>query len=405
MTQNVLPDPELMKKDPMAELFGPGSGVKLFGETDDDIPEEVRALLDEHGLGKKSFQCILKEIPAGSSMENASSSTNTTFIRGFTRGIPSADYIAKTYGPGNYLLCFTWQTRDPDGSRHNNRQEVPVIISEKVLGEYKRQRLSEKIKDASEIGSQVRDALVEKSIEGSMIKALTGSGDENKDPRISAKEYISEIVETSRMLGLSPLSAAQVPAKAIEWEKIIPAAAGILTAFMSMQQQNEQRRSDEFNKMLMLMMSTSQSANNQMLEIVKAQSGAGSGNLAIKEFKDMIFGALDIKQALSGNEKESLGDKIFKLIESVAPSILSIAATTAQAREAASNPMVKSYIDKNPDFQALRRDPVEMAKVVGKLDQFYGQKQTDLILQVAGWGRPIECPHDPDLMEPPEITE
>ena len=181
---NHAPNPDLLRKDPMAEMFGPGSGVKLYGEQDDEIPEEIRAVIESHGLDKKSFQCMLKEIPKGSALGDGGSNASTTaYLRGFTRGIPSPDYIAKEYGPGDYLLCFSWQVKDDDGVRRMKREEVPITISEKVMGEYKRQRLNAKIKDASEIGTQMRDALVEKSLEGEMIQALTGKNGRDVDPK------------------------------------------------------------------------------------------------------------------------------------------------------------------------------------------------------------------------------
>ncbi|CAK0779578.1 hypothetical protein CCP2SC5_920007 [Azospirillaceae bacterium] len=156
--------------------------------------------------------------------------------------------------------------------------------------------------------------------------------------------------------------------------------------------------------MIMLMMGSSQTANNQLLEVMKVQSGAGSGNMAIKEFKDMVLGALDIKDALSGNNKESLGDKIFRLVESVAPSILSIAATTAQnAASVKNNPavnMAKNYIETNPDFKALKHDPVEMKKVIDNMDRTYGWIQVDHILTTMGWPRPENSPRLDDDKDP-----
>jgi len=398
------PNPELLRKDPMAEMFGPGSGVKVFGNPEDDIPDEIRCLLESNGLGKKTFQCMLKEIPAGTSVGERGTTVNTVYIKGFTRGIPSPDYIAKTYGPGDYLLCFTWSNTEDDGSHKNRHEELPISISEKVLGDFKRQRLNDKIKDASEIGSKVRDALVEKSLEGEMLKALTGKNTpEAVDQATAAKSYIQETIETAKMIGLSPY-AAQPPARTFEWDKLLPAVITGITAFMQIQQNADQRRSEEFNKMLMLLMSSSQNSNNQLLEVMKVQSGAGSGNMAIREFKDMVLGALDIKDALSGNSKESLGDKIFRLVESVAPSILSIAATTAQsAQAAAANPMVqmaKGYIEKNPDFQALKKDPVEQKKTIDQMDRVYGWVQTDHILNTMGWQRPENCPRVAEYKDP-----
>ncbi|CAK0779575.1 hypothetical protein CCP2SC5_920006 [Azospirillaceae bacterium] len=218
----------------MAEMFGPGSGVKMYGEQEDEVPDEVRAVIETHGLDKKQFQCTLKEIPKGSTLGDAGScSTTTVHLRGFSRGIPSPDYIAKEYGPGDYLLCFTWQVKDDDGVRRMKREEVPLSISEKVMNTYKRERLTAKIRDASEIGSQVRDALVEKTIEGDIIHALAGKNKNNDDdPKTTAKKYIEETIETAKMIGLSPYAQQpQVPARQIEWDKIIPAAAAVVTAF------------------------------------------------------------------------------------------------------------------------------------------------------------------------------
>jgi hypothetical protein len=398
------PNPELLKKDPIAEMFGPGSGLKIYGDPEDDIPDEVRAALEEAGLSKKSFHCMLKEVRMGSE-GGALNGTNTEFVTSFHRGVPSPGFIAKEYGPGSYLLMFSWEGRDDDNKPRTKHQEVPVIISEKALGEFKRNRLASKIKDATEIGSQVRDALVEKSIEGSMLSALTGKDGDSKDPKTTAKEYIAETIENARMLGLSPLSAQPVAtARTFEWDKILPPLLAAIPALMQMQQAAERARSDDFNKMLMLMMSTSQNSNNQLIEIMKLQSKPADGATAFKETRDMIFNMLEVKEALNGDRRETLGDKIFRLVESVAPSILSIAATTAQAQTAQNNPMVKmakGYIANNPDFQELKNNPAEQKSVIDRLDKFYGQNQVDIILQVAGWERPAECPRKPELAEPP----
>jgi hypothetical protein len=396
----------------MAELFGPGSGVTLLGEKEDQVPEEVRALLDSFGLSDKSFQCILKEIPAGSAIGESGSGGNTTYIKGWTRTVPSLEYIARSYGPGSYLLCFSWPYKNEEtGKRENQHEEVQINISEKVSGEFKKERLNAKIREAGEIGSQVRDALIEKKVEGEMLKALTGKSQnaDDRNPADIAKEYITSTLETVKLLGLQT-GVPQTPARTIEWDKILPVAATIVTAFLTSQQAAEQSRRDEFNKMLMLLMSNSQNSNTQLLDMMKMQSGAGSGNMAIREFKDMVLGALDIKEALSGNTKESLGDKIFRLVESVAPSILSIAATTAQsAQAAASNPVVKmakGYIESNPDFQALKLNPVEMKKTIDQMDRVYGWVQVDHILKTIGWDRPENCPRMPEYKDPaPDGTQ
>jgi hypothetical protein len=410
------PDPEIVKRDPMADIFGPGSGLRMIGDPEkDQIPDEVRTALDNFGLSEKTFNCTLREIPEGSSMEGKSNSENTQYIRGWIRSIPSVEHIAKEYGPGNYVLVLTWRgsdVDDPDSKGYKNyKQDIPITISNKYMEEFKKHRLAKKIEQAREAGSQVHDALVEKRIEGSMIQALGGNGLGDKTPQDAAKEYISSALETVKSLGI-PVGMAQP--KTIEWDKILPVAATILTAYLQHSAQAERSRQEDFNKMLMLMMSTSEKSSGMLMEVMKVQSGLGSGTNQFKEIRDMIFGAIDIKNALAGDKEDTLSDKIFRMVEAVAPQILTIAATAAQAQAQRNNPMVKmakGYIASNPDFLALKDNPVEMKAFILKMDGFFGWRQTDVILQVAGWDRPAGCPRVPEMelpsddrtAEPPSI--
>ena len=404
------PNPEFLKRDPMAEVFGPGSGCKLVGDPDDAIPDEIRGVLDEFGLSKKSFQCTLKEVPEGSSLgDGESSSLNTKYIKAWTRSVPSVEYIAKTYGPGMYILAFSWRSveSDDDGEKKSKsmRQEIPLEISPKFADEYKKHRLNARIEEASEMSSTVRDKLIEKKLEGQIIKSLTGESQDAVNPAQAGKAYVEEVLNTAKMLGLSNMQPALPAPKSIEWDKILPAVMPVVTAFLAMQQQAEQRRSDDFNKMLMLMMSQSQNASGQLIEMMKAQlSGAGSAKSATQEYLDMIKGVVDIKEVMSGYGKESLSDKIFRVVEGVAPQILSIAATAAQAQAAKNTipvKMAKGYIEGDPDFQALKQNPMEMKAFIDKMDSFFGWRQTDVVLAVAEWPRPDNCPRDPVREHPP----
>jgi hypothetical protein len=401
---NAPPDPDLMRKDPMAEMFGPGSNVKLIGDREDQVPDEVRAVLDEFGLSKKSFQCILKEMPEGSTVGDESSSTNAAYIKGWVRSIPSTEWIARNYGPGTYILFFMWRNKDEstDGKSVAMHQEVTVVISDKYMEEFKQHRLNAKLRQASEMGSKVRDTMLEKELENKILGPLGGAAKENEDPAKMAKAYISEIMDTAKMIGLSPLGAQQ-PAKQLDWEKILPPLVTVATAFMTMRQNAQQSQQAEFNKLLLMMMAQGQQANTQLMEVMKLQTGVGTGASQFKEIKDMIFGAMDIKAMMAGEQKETVADRIFRIVEGVAPQILSIASTAAAAQAARANPLIKKTIDgytSGPDFEALKKDPAEMKKAVDKFDNFFGWEQTDAILAIAGWPRPAECPHDPAKQYP-----
>lgn len=384
--------PDEKPRDPLADLFGPGSAAKLLGEADDDVPDEVRAILDQYGLGKKSFQCVLREYAGGDVTDTAA----TAYIKGWSRCVPSMEYIARNYGPGNYNLGFNWRGKDDDGKQKACHEEVIINISEKFMEEYKRLNLSRKINEAVQTQTKVKDALIEQKLESEMLRNLTGGmNDEKKvDPADAAKQYISQTIEAARMIGLQP--AAATPAVRIEWDKVLAIALPTVTALLKMWSDGQAQKQADNEKFMMMMLNMSNQNNSHMMELVKAQAGAGSGNMAIKEFKDMVLGALDIKEALSGGQKEGLADKIFRMVEAVAPQIMSIAAMTAQAR--LNNPVVKmtkGYIDSDPDFQQLKKNPAEMKAFCEKMDNAFGWENTNQILEVAGYQRPADCPCDP----------
>lgn len=389
------PNPEFVKMDPMAELFGPGSNLKMIGDVEaDEMPDEIRGLIEENGLSKRDFSCVLKEVPAGSNSENADSSMYSVYIKAWKRAIPSLDYIAREHGPGNYVLVLSWQVHDREsGTRKMRREIVPVMISDKCASEHKKHLLDKKINEAAATGEKVRGVLIEKTIEGQLVDAITGKKEETKQQ--TPKEYIAEIMETVRMMGL-PVGGATAPVR-IEWDKILPAVVPLVTAFLTMQQNTEQRRIDESNKMFMLLLSQNQNASSQLMEMLKIQAMKPQGENPLKDMQAMIMNALDIKQLLNPPQ-ETLADKIFRVVESVVPQVLTIAANASQKHEQPKGPMVemaKAYVRSDPDFSKLKSDPAEMMKFVQKLDDRIGWENADIILNVVEWDRPPQCVRDP----------
>jgi hypothetical protein len=397
------PNPDIVRRDPMAEMFGPGSTLKMIGEEDDEMPEEIRGIIEEHGLSKKDFSCTLKEVPAGST-ENVDTSSNSIYIKAWKRQIPSTEWIAREHGPGFYILILTWRIIDRENNVHRTKREIVNIqISDKCAAEYKKHQLDKKINDASATGTKVREAIVEKTIEGQLISAITGSRSEDKNQ--TPKEYLEELMSTVRTLGLpvGGFGNAAPPAK-IEWDKFLPAIITGATALLGVFQQASQRRSEENNKLFMLLLSQNQNASSQMLELVKAQSG--TQNNPLKELQSMVMSAMDIKEMMNP-AKETLSDKIFKIVEMVAPQILNIAAAAAQNRQPPRGPavdMAKMYVKADPDFAKLRNDPVEMEKFVRRLDDRIGWENADVVLNVVEWTRPENCVREPAKKYPPQAT-
>jgi hypothetical protein len=401
-----MPNPEILKRDPMAEMFGPGSTLRQLGDPDDEMPDEIRGLIEENGLSKREFMCTLKGIPAGTLGETVDNSTQSVYIKAWKRTIPTSEYIAREYGPGNYVLILTWRSMNPDDRTSvAKRETVSITISEKCAAEYKKYQLDKKINEASTTGSKVRDALVEKTIEGQLISAITGK-DGSDQPKQTPKEYIEEIMGTVKMLGLNVGGFGAPVKQGIEWDKILPAVIPLATAALGFLQSSAQRRQEEQMKLFMMMMGQNQSASNQVIDMYKTIATKPPVDNPLKELQQMVMSAMDIKEMMNP-AKETLSDKIFRVVEMVAPQILTIAAQAQATKQPPHGPavdMAKMYVNANPDFEKLKNDPAEMKKFVDRLDDRIGWENADVVLTVVEWPRPAYCPRDPNKRFPAQQT-
>jgi hypothetical protein len=225
-------------------------------------------------------------------------------------------------------------------------------------------------------------------------------GNPQEKPVDSAKKYIAELMDTNRMLGINPgLNVpAVVPQKGFDWEKVLPAALAALPALLTFMQNSQMAAQQNNNHMMMMMLKMSEESKNTTLEMVKTMSGNNRAADAVKEYKDMIMGAIDIKEAINGTreEKETIADKIFRMIESIAPLVLTLATKTPAQR--AADPMLtmaKPMIEGMPEYEAMKKDPELLAIEIRRLDDHFGWTQTDGILTVMGFERPATCPRNP----------
>lgn len=382
---------DILINDPLETYLGPHSGNTVLGNVhEDDIPEEIIAVLDEYGLyNGRSFRVTIKELPDGCEDPALGS-----FVKSFSRSIPTVDYIGRNYGPGRYCLLFQWKQKDREQGKYVRKTEqIFLPVSDKFEPEYREHQHKLKLDRLRKRKQSVQDAMLESRIEGSLLE---DSG-EKRDTKQSAQEYVNEMLAFNEKLGLKR--------GGIDWDKVLPvvltALPAALKAFSEMGASSRQQQ----QQLMTLMLTQSNNYNNQLVEVMK-NMGPQSGSDSIREFREMLTSAIDMKELLHGDKKDSLADKIFSMVETVGPQLLQVASMSAQAR--ARDPrvmMAQQYMKNNPDFQALEQSPESKAILIRKLDGFYGWQQTDSILQVMGWDRPDECPRLQEQQFPPQAQE
>lgn len=369
---------DILVNDPLHSFLGPQSGNTVLGNyQEEDIPDAVLGILDEYKLyNGKPFRTIIKELPEG-----CDDPALGAFIKSFSKTVPTIDYIGRNYGPGRYCLVFTWRQKDVEQGRMVSKSDSALVeVSDKYLDEYRDYQHSQKLSRLKKRKESVQDALLESKLEGSLLDDHIKDGGGKQD----AKEYVQEMLAFNEQLGLRR--------GGIDWDKILPLVMTGLPIVLKAMSDIGSNRQAQMQQMMTLMLTQSNNYNSQLVEVMGKLTPQG-GSDTMKEFREMLTSAIDMKELLQPNKPDTLADKIFSMLETVGPQLLQVAQMSAQAR--ARDPrvaMAKSFVASNPDFQALADNPESQSNLIKRLDAFYGWQQTDSILQVMGWERPTDCP-------------
>lgn len=374
--------------DPLASILGPGSATVL-GNQGEEIPEEILDVFQQHELSSCQFRCILKQIPEGATDQT----NNLAFVKGWTRAVPTLDYIAREYGPGQYKMVFMWRTKDGDQRTVTKSDNVVFEVSEKYAREYRNYQFEKRLKDMEKKRELVRDLRMDNELE----KGLGFSTAEDEKEKVNVEEaavkYVDNVTAMAQKLGLSK-------PQGINWGEILPLLATGVPAIMKVMQDSANARREENREFMTLLISTMSNNSNQMLDVLKAQQPQRGADLT-REMFDMIKGAMDVKEMINGAGKDSVADRIFNLIETVAPQLLAVANLSAHQR--AMDPraaIARTYMQSDKDFQAMRQNPEILAEVVRRMDKVLGWAQTDAVLAAIQMERPESAPRDPALEKP-----
>lgn len=372
--------------DPLSAILTPGGCSAIVGNAGEEIPEEIEAVFQEHSLSKYNFRCTLKSVPDG-----AADDGNLPYIKSWARCVPTIEHIAREYGPGTYKLMFWWRTFAKEEGTKPHIESITFTISDKYDKEYRDYQFEKKIKDMQAKRTKVRDMRMDNEFEKGLGLDSLMDG-EKKGPPIeeAAIKYVENVSSMAEKLGM------RRGGGGIDWEKILPLVITGLPALFKVMGDREAARREESQRFMTLLMTTMSQNSNQMLDILKTQQPQRGADLTMELF-DMIKGAIDVKEMIQGQGKETIADRIFGVIESVAPQLLEVAKLSAQQR--AMDPrllLANTYMKADKDFRELERSPMIRSEVIHRMDSVFGWRQTDMVLNAIGLPRNDDCPRKPE---------
>jgi hypothetical protein len=200
--------------DPMTDMLAPGD---LKQESEDlSIPDEIKALFDMHGLSKKGFRSMLKQLPEG--VEDTSQGV---YVKSWSRSFPSTDWIALNYGPGTYELCFQFKGY-VEGKMANQTERIIINISDKLADEHEEFIFRKKLKRSEERRKQISNAKLHKQLDFDV-------GDDKKENNegipVQMMQMVQQFSSIATSLGFNR-------GGGTDWGKILASALPLLPAVM-----------------------------------------------------------------------------------------------------------------------------------------------------------------------------
>lgn len=389
----------MMGRDPVQSLFGTSSpGFMHTPEDDIDvIPDEVQTIIDQYEIDTKKtgFTCVLKRCHEGQH------DSQGAYINSWRKTAPTLKDIALHYGPGRYIILLQWKQNeyDDEKGRHvqrNKSETIPIIIDEAFRDMHEEYTLDMRVQLAERRRQKLNKAKMSAKID-SQLSLFGEEKDERGQPQ-NVKEYVRDLAEQASLLGFQR-------GGGFSLEKIAPLALPLLQYFEK-KSELERDRQDKFMLMMMQVMNQSQT---QMMELVKNQNGPTSGSEIMNEMSRMVMNSLDLKKSIEdANQKETVVDKVFNLIEGVAPVIVQLASMPKD--KAKTSPMygiAQQAVNQSPEIQEVMGNPEHLKQLVNKLDPQLGTRQVDRLLELAGESRPADCMNNytihPEM--PPDESE
>lgn len=331
----------------------------------DDTPDEIKDFVLRNAVADK-FSVMLKQKPDGGGKEQT--------LRSFSNWYPNVNTLGKEWGPGHYILVFSWRGLGISGKKEMITKEYEIDLPERAWLDEHEIYLEERARKR-------REKMTKEWEEKAAKDRIQGFGQAPAAPAPSELDVIRKALDAAKSLGVNiGGKVAEKPAKSFtealaDAVPLITALGAIVSpiAVALIQKQREKPDNTLTNTLLQHVLSKPQ-AEDPMKQMVPFLMGS------IKQ----IF---DLKESMEPPEKETIVERIIGKLAPMVPAVIAMASQGRAAVDA--NPMVKMARN-SADFQTLANDPEALIIAVNKWDATYGFQQTNQILMVGGVERPAE---------------
>lgn len=344
------------------------------GGITDETPDEIRNFVLENAVANK-FTVMLKQKPDNGGVAQT--------LRSFTNWYPNVNTLGRQWGPGSYILVFSWRGSGISGKKETITKEYQIELPDRAWADEHDLYLEEKARARRE----KKDA--EWREEADRNRAMGGH---TAAPQVSEIDALKKALELAKSLGIglgnqgpaAAKPAAEKPQKTFG-EKLIDLAPAITAigavvgpiAIAIIQRPKVKDDNTLTNTLLSHVLNNKPQENETMKQIVPFLMGT---------MKQMF----DMKDSMQPEEKESMVEKILGKLAPMVPAVLALATLPKEERDAH---MGVKMARADQGVQAIAGDPEATRIAVQKLDEAYGFQNANDIISVAGMVRP------PDLAE------
>ena len=350
-------------------------------ETFNNLPIEVRDIIETYDIGRKKFDYHLLR-----QAENGSFDGSAVLENGAQK-LPTYEYVGIKYGPGKYRLRImsrkSVNDTDPDGKQPGR---IKAYDTEFIIDESYQNNHEEYIINAQMKSIERKKAIIERQ----KIKSHFDTSVTSLDPVKPAEQDIM-----GQMKAMMELLQGQKKPDT-DWMKVIAlvsaAVTPIVTALITRQpaaQVTQQPHDNNFEKIMMIMLASEKEKSKEMLELAKQTMKPVDPMGEMNKLMGVLGGIVDLKQiGMQKEEEEDTVTKILGMVEKSLPMIMMFAAMPkGSPQQNAGVAMVQNI----PEVQEVMESPDKFIDTVNALDGKFGCKSTDMIIKTMGAQRPVEC--------------